>query len=396
MKTVFCGIFVLLVSLQVEGIKVPSEIPEVTFDDLKLIIAGEKSSDLLRVGINKKISCFGVQFENDDEIQKSLNDLRTQAPRCFDKTQGLSEIKMLDGATRQTYATERGAYPDCLSKPMHRLSDVFDQIETEVVKLIQGGTQALQYQVGDKDFHLRNAPHKDQVRVYHPRNGQTRVPKSFMVPFHRDNGLFLILTPVPDHPLIIELESGNAISTGQLGPSTILVLMGLGTSDWLFQGEKRPDFWATPHAVPSFDPGVKTRTVFARMKVVPNEAVPILKTRELGPELLTFDEVFKRTSASGVESYSSSDTERTFDNWTRTMEQSCDEGSAFCWMGCLSIPNNCDQKKDNLTCMTAAQDPCFGDSMNPSCHWECVKAKQVLQEPPNENSFCRGATDMLM
>lgn len=397
MKTFLCVLLVLFTSSQLQGIRVPPKIPEVTFNDLKLIVKGEKSSDLLRIDPSKKISCFGVRFEEQEGVQNSMNDLKASAPRCFRGIKGLSEVQMLDGATRQIFATEEREYPDCISLPMHHLSNVFDQIELEVVKLIQGGDdRPFQYQVGEKAFNLSDAPRKDHVNVYHHRFGPERDSKSFMVPFHRDNGLFLILTPFPDHPLTIKLENGNTISTKHLVPSTILVLMGLGTTDWLFQGVEHPDFWATPHAVPSMDPRIKNRTVYARMKVVPNEAIPILPVGDRSQKFLTFDQVFKRTVPDSSRKMFSSETETVFDNWTRVMEQSCEEGSAYCWMGCLSVPDDCDSTEDNLTCVTAAQDPCFADSMNPSCHWECSKAVKLKQNVPNEDLFCRGATDMLM
>jgi hypothetical protein len=72
----------------------------------------------------------------------------------------------------------------------------------------------------------------------------------FLVPFHIDNGLFLLLTPFPSPSLLVKLSNGATVDTAGLASDTVLVLVGRGLTDWLLQ-RKTADLFAVPHAVPS-------------------------------------------------------------------------------------------------------------------------------------------------
>ncbi len=115
-----------------------------------------------------------------------------------------------------------------------------------------------------------------------------------MVPFHVDNGLYLIITAFPDHGLLVKPSGidgpGSVLETDSLDMGSIIVLMGRGLTDWLFQDDiikAKKMFHPVPHAVPALgSSGFKARSVYARMKVAPLEAVP---SETSG---LTFEEVF--------------------------------------------------------------------------------------------------------
>ena len=54
-----------------------------------------------------------------------------------------------------------------------------------------------------------------------------------MVPYHVDNGLYLIITSFPGHGLKLKNSDGNEMETDNLAANDILVLMGRGLTDWL-------------------------------------------------------------------------------------------------------------------------------------------------------------------
>jgi len=93
------------------------------------------------------------------------------------------------------------------------------------------------------------------------------------------------------------------ISTSALSADSVLVLMGRGLTDWLLQDEQS-HFYPVPHAVPSLvNSDVINRAVFARMKVVPMNAVPISKGKK---EPIKFEKIFFNTHPSKKASSSSS------------------------------------------------------------------------------------------
>jgi hypothetical protein len=116
----------------------------------------------------------------------------------------------------------------------------------------------------------------------------------FLVPYHIDNGLFLLLTPFPSPSLLVRLSNGESVDTDGLPADSVLVLMGRGLTEWLLQNEDRTEFFPVPHAVPTLA-GSRTlhRSVFARMKVAPPNAVP--KTTKGKTALLKFSDIFFET-----------------------------------------------------------------------------------------------------
>ena len=68
-------------------------------------------------------------------------------------------------------------------------------------------------------------------------------------------------------------------------------------------------------------------------------------------------------------------------SWRDAMDAMCDEGEAYCWMGCRALPRACPSpdlatcfsQKNNLTCSTEPN----GKPMDPACKWEC--------NPENDN-----------
>lgn len=244
---------------------------------------------------------------------------------------------------------------------------------------------------------MKDAPVKDHVHVYQrDPNSSDEDIKQLMVPYHSDNGLFLILTPFPDVGLKIRLGDGTEVQTSdEIQPRSVLVLMGRGLTQWLLQEggypESKTTFQAGEHAVPalSSSDAITARSVYARMKVAPGNAIPASLIQKEGSAqvkgLKTFDNVFmeKVTSSSskglcsiGLHQPSNSSESLESDAWFKAMDHLCDKGKAYCWMSCLPVPEPClDDPIDNhLKCYNPdnMSEDCLSDTvMDPGCAWHC-------------------------
>ena len=90
----------------------------------------------------------------------------------------------------------------------------------------------------------------------------------YAAPYHRDKGLFLLLTPFPGDPLLVRDRRGQEVMTEKVGEDSLLLLVGSGLPHWLLEGREAARlFHSPPHAVPSLPPGLSHRTTLARMKV---------------------------------------------------------------------------------------------------------------------------------
>ena len=90
----------------------------------------------------------------------------------------------------------------------------------------------------------------------------------YAAPFHRDKGLFLLVTPFPGDPLVVRDRRGEMETTQEVAHHALLVLLGSGLPGWLLEGrEGASQLHAPPHAVPSLPAHLSHRTTLARMKV---------------------------------------------------------------------------------------------------------------------------------
>ena len=95
---------------------------------------------------------------------------------------------------------------------------------------------------------------------------------SFAAPPHKDNGLILYLTPFAQHPLQLTDRYGFKIDTSSLGEDSVLIMFGRALSGWLLWGPSE-QFHAPTHSVLTMPETVQSRTVMARMKMLPDNAL---------------------------------------------------------------------------------------------------------------------------
>ena len=117
-------------------------------------------------------------------------------------------------------------------------------------------------------FHLT----KDHLHVY-SKKMKTGDPLSpFAAPPHKDNGLILYLTPFAQHPLQLTDRYGFKIDTSSLGEDSVLIMFGRALSGWLLR-EPSEQFHAPTHGVLTIPETIQSRTVMARMKMLPDNAL---------------------------------------------------------------------------------------------------------------------------
>ena len=403
-------------------------IPSLSFKRLQTFTANsgqnEQQEDLInaiRDG-GGKIGAFAVTGLGPDYL-KAVKDLRTRAPGCLASSSSYPVSRLSDGSTRRTFATQTGDdFPACLEEPLTRLSAGFDAVETAVMSLIENiAGEKLLYKadVRSAENHtMRSAPHKDHLHVYtrakfggrHIMKRDAEQQPGYLVPYHVDNGIFLLITPFPKLGLLMKNSDGSEVSSAAVAdPDAVLALVGRGLEEWLLQGQPgsvKGQFHAVPHAVPSMKKaGVEHRTVFARMKVAPGAAVPVITPHE--QHLMTFNDVFmgtkKKKNWSDDSQICSVDLKveeatKDRDHFLEAMDSTCAAGEAYCWMGCYPLPDSCPTVDDavcfskvtNVTCSTEPD----GKPMDNTCKWEC-KPKEK-QSAYRLNDYCNGKMDMLM
>ena len=108
--------------------------------------------------------------------------------------------------------------------------------------------------------------------MYSKRNKGEESLSSFAAPPHQDNGLILYLTPFAQHPLQLTDRDGFRIDTSSLGEDAVIIMFGRALSGWLLR-EATDQFHAPTHGVLTIPETVHSRTVMARMKMLPDNAL---------------------------------------------------------------------------------------------------------------------------
>ena len=119
-------------------------IPRISIDHLVELTQMKEAQRLDRFDILKdeggKYSVFAITDIGTD-YKEALEEFYKNAPTCFDQlshnNKNLNipkEVKLPDGSTRRTFATEVKDYPDCLQ--MRLISKVFDDIDKHISTLL--------------------------------------------------------------------------------------------------------------------------------------------------------------------------------------------------------------------------------------------------------------------
>jgi len=164
------------------------------------------------------------------------------------------------------------------------------------------------------------------------------------------------------------------INTSVLGDDAIIFIVARGLRDWLLRGTPEAQgFFPAPHAVPSLRT-VDVRTVFARMMVAPESAVPANPKAHQ----TAFEDVFLERSLRAPEELCPLELTLA----AKKSYESCEPGKAECWMGCLELPDCAEN--DTFVCLNMNGEACCNEmdspppdpisgckDMDPTCQWKC-------------------------
>ena len=325
MISTYYSLFALCLVQTTFSLSIPSvistdvEIPKVELNELLALLSTDKNVfplglDVLKDGGGNlgvvEIANLGFDYQN------ALKNLVENAPHCFETSKDTRRILLPDGSYRTTFATTNRTYLDCLH--MDALSQTFDVIDSAMTEVlnkfnehyssnIDSNCNKLAYIVRDADqlptvIPIEGALQKEHIHVYSTKDEEKRAnphedhSSNHLVPFHVDNGLYLIITPFPGHGMNVELSDGKTISTSHVASDSALVLIGRGLSDWLLTPKisSKKHFYAVPHSVPSLaGSGFEQRTVYARMKVPPPSSISFMTVcPEFDGPNKTFDDFF--------------------------------------------------------------------------------------------------------
>ena len=305
---IYYSLFALCVIQTLLSLSIPSDnltnksIPKINLDELQKLLENSKNGSfdgiesLLdnggKLGVIE-ISNLGLDYEN------AVNNLKEYAPSCIGSAKHNipQKIQLPDGSFRTTYATTNKTYLECLD--MSVLSQTFDQIDTAMIHVINkfnneqhsttlcSKNNKLGFIVDNETIPIGNALQKEHIHVYstkekHDRdNPQSTKLSDYLVPFHVDNGLYLIITPFQEHAMKVKLSNGKIVSTNHIESDSALVLIGRGLTDWLLSPTvaNEMNFYAVPHSVPTLDgTKFKTRSVYARMKIPKPSSISAMRT----------------------------------------------------------------------------------------------------------------------
>ena len=272
---------VLIFSCLCLSVSLAKDLPTISFNDLKQNPASVSE-------LTKTIGAFAIkETPLADEYLAALEQLDSDAPKCLIQSDFSAHKSILgQDVTRYTSAIssqENGKHPECVNVEV--IQKTFDMTSHAVFDLISTlvGEMPTYFNNHNEDaISINKSPYLDHVHVYtKPREDKTVTYAKHTVPHHYDNGLFLLLTPSPEHPLEI---IGDDQTVYEAGDGEIIVAFGRGIQDWLFQDSETNAKLFKPalHGVPSMlsnDRIDKTRTVYARMIVAPEQAVPHIQNK---------------------------------------------------------------------------------------------------------------------
>jgi len=215
----------------------------------------------------KKLGDDGfIVFENVGKIYvKALNGLRKQAPVCLKDS---LEVDLDDGAKRFTIARDSNnqTFPACVDKNTQTVLRYFDKIDNYISNYAVFGDHLNIVNEGNS-LDIEDLPSKTHIHVYSKTEVKSNKDISDLsLPFHTDNGLYLLLTPSQTSPLQVQHRNGS-VQELMVPDDSVIFMIGTGLSPWLIP-QRLTTFYAPPHAVPRLS-STRSRTVLARMKVAP-------------------------------------------------------------------------------------------------------------------------------
>jgi len=143
-----------------------------------------------------------------------------------------------------------------------------DKVFQQLLREQFGPRLDLSVGAGEEERSWESLNTKTHVHVYKKTGRRTNMTET--LPHHTDNGMYVLLTP-SDLLHINAVSKNGASHVLNTGDDSVILMLGTGLTSWLLPGE---GLHAAPHALPSISSISKPRSVVARMRVAPDNAVP--------------------------------------------------------------------------------------------------------------------------
>merc|ERR1711973_48876 len=210
-----------------------------------------------------------------EEYSAALGSLSKRAPYCLEG-RGLT-VEMDDGSERLTVARDTvgatGPFPDCVKNEADVISDAFDRVDKVFSQLMRKNYGADLDVVEEENNATKvweELDTKTHLHVYRRSNKMTTAPLA--LPYHTDNGMYVLLTPSSILPLRT-ISKTREVNMLDADSSSVILLLGTGVTSWLLPQSK---LYAAPHGLPALATILSPapRTVVARMRVAPPRSLP--------------------------------------------------------------------------------------------------------------------------
>jgi len=428
----FLQVFLQIILAQIVIGSENSQLFQLDFSELQNILKPSDTSQQLLGTLENILSEDGAFAISGmpSEYSQAVIELQNSAPQCLDSEQS-PKFSLPDGSTRVTWARDSSEHrqhvPKCIQSPtnvIHQFYERLDGLISDVIMNIAGEKQTdwLSKENPEIKQNFATINYKEHIHVY-SKNKPENSDHSYAAPYHIDSGLLLFITPFQEHPLEIKNRNSEVIKTDSISHDSVIVIIASALPNWLLKGKHSSSkFFPAPHAVPSLGSNIASRTVFARMKVVPDTATPAHSSHHHHSPVL-FRDFFmsgagskepqnEAVSLCPVASESLPAPMPLEQEWSQLKKIECDTNEAFCWMNCLDLPR--DTCHESVVCLNRDQHQCCTDTitencanMDNSCRWQCGNSTNTHQKDhshvvqtkvtEDDNKFCNGAgTDMYM
>merc|ERR1712080_718882 len=157
------------------------------------------------------------------EYVRALESLRTSAPNCLE---GSLRVKLNDAVERFSHVQPNGEEaPKCVKADYDAIISTFDKVENEITGALANilGNSTLLVKEGSQIKELSELETKTHLHVYiNNQVGDAPITNPFSLPFHQDNGIFLMLTPSDKLPVVLKDLQGRPVFTDRLGSDAVM------------------------------------------------------------------------------------------------------------------------------------------------------------------------------
>ena len=169
-----------------------------------------------------------------EKYSAALGNLNKRAPYCLEG-RGLT-VEMDDGSERLTVARDTvgatGPFPDCVRNEADVISDAFDRVDKVFSQLMRkqfGADLDVVEEENNKTKVWEEFDAKTHLHVYRRSNKMTSAPLA--LPYHTDNGMYVLLTPSSILPLRT-ISKTREVNMLDADSSSVILLLGTGVTSF--------------------------------------------------------------------------------------------------------------------------------------------------------------------